>query len=368
MELSDILVEEGRALSKIYRFKEEYRPVLEEFAVRQGIYEEASDEISLETSKDIASTLDDPFSEAYIPPLLPEEQITYGYFLIQEELYGENNEYGVYYGGPFFQDSSSENWNEQKKRHDDLLKSLYPKDSPHNPNDFLEKSADRRSDSGATHYPGKIIPKQETPLSTESINLIKRNLTKALSKFIESYTKDDKNMMGLYLLEKGMPLDCVRQLICPNIDYLIEAGLDNRNDNPNSWRVIFNPDKGDFNHIERRLNQGQLDLIGKVVQLKTSLKESLKKEEREYLSLISTQPIIIDKQMGTNYSKKTLKKYRKKMRTIHVDYSQKLQILSEVTHRIVQIINLSDFIKQESLKLYFVKKILIRNINLEEMF
>ncbi|MEJ2279116.1 MAG: hypothetical protein P8Y70_15425 [Candidatus Lokiarchaeota archaeon] len=253
--------------------------------------------------------------------LIQEEIITLGYFLLKEELYQEKED-SEYFGGPFHDEISfPRNWSELNNRHHVLLKIIYPKDSIYQPKDVIESlkskgvfeiTPDRWSDTRATHYPGLVVFNNSFDLSKQDNERITEFVGEEISKLVKECSNNKILMMELYLLEDRIPEDAVKNLIGNEFELFIKIGFNNRKEFRESWRVIFNKNNDKFNQIERKLTIGKLELIGEINSLKESIKDELNPLEKQFLSIFSFDPIIFDKEMGTNYGEQTLNKIFKR--------------------------------------------------------
>ncbi len=273
-----------------------------------------------------------------------EEKLTFGYFLLSDELYVTNITSKDYYFEPFNNSSWPPDCNVLNERHNDLILSLYPEKSIIDPKDVITTliaknllilEPERWSATGKTHYPSFVTPNMEVEKPEEILDLT----TKSLSQLIQSIASNENIMMELYLIEQGIPEQSVQMLIGNKYKQLIKSGLNNRYLYKDYWRVIFNPDNKNFNMIENLLNTNASQLITKLDQIKQKIKKDLNELERKFLSVISSGITIIDKQMGTNYSAQTLRKYEAKMKDIHLNYKKKVRVLVNFTGESREVFN-----------------------------
>ncbi len=272
--------------------------------------------------------------------LLPEEKSTLGYFLIRDDLYGDDSFNKDYFWSPFYENFFPSDYVELNARHDLLIRTIYPKNSLFNPvevvkslisKNLLEITPGSWSSTGKTYYLSTVSANSQLNIEDESLKKIIFKVSRFISNLIQSVAEDDTIMVGMYLLEQKVPLESIAKIIGPECKRLVEIGFKNQHFIPNSWRVIFNPDHNEYNLIEEVFKKNTLRLIAKIKQRKQSLLESLTALEKHYISIFSVGELIIDKKMGQDYTERTIKKYRAKIEEIVLNYYKALNVLITYT-------------------------------------
>lgn len=271
--------------------------------------------------------------------LLNEERITLGYFLLFEKLYGADS--SNYYCGPFYYETYPPNYDEINNQHNNLIQALYPQKNTFKASDVIEtliskkilvKNEGRWSKSKKTFWQS-TINYNFRDTSEKSIQKIANETAFLITNLIKKYSSNDDILIELLLLEEGVPEEVVEKAIGENFKELIKKGFKNCHKFKDTWRIKFNPNDNQFNMIEKHLTLNKLDLINIINQKKDGIVKSLSKLEKQFIAVMISSETIIEKHMGKNYSDQTIKKYKKKISEIELNYNKKISVLAEFTNK-----------------------------------
>ncbi len=182
---------------------------------------------------------------------------------------------------------------------------------------LLLMGEDSTSFSGKTHYPGFITDNQEEINKKSDFKTIIQFSDEFINKFLNRIVSlDDILEYYTWLYSFKLPRKELDLLIPDTKSKIERLGL----------RTILSS----FYHEPHELNQYLIKSIlfeGKrlVENRKQKITSKLSNLQKELINSISNQHIVVNKYMGTNYTERTLKKYREKMKEINVNYDEVMQ-------------------------------------------
>lgn len=181
---------------------------------------------------------------------------------------------------------------------------------------FLLLEEDSNSNSGKTHYPGFVKENQEEINKNSDFKTIIQFSDEYINKFLKRIILSD-DIIEYYTWLYSFKLSRTKlDLLIPDTKSKIESlGL----------RTILSSFCYETNEFNLPLKKAILFEGKRLVEnRKQEITSKLSHIQKELINSISNQNIIVKKYMGTNYTERTLQKYREKMKEINVNYDEVL--------------------------------------------